>query len=51
MQTLFMPAMTHNDPLLALAHPWRRDPEVIDTVIGFLEQNAALSVPVQAKTP
>ena len=50
-QTLFMPAMTHNDPLLALASPWRRDPEVIDTVISFLERNAALSVPVQAKTP
>lgn len=49
--TLFMPAMTHNDPLLALANPWRRDPQIFDAVTRFLEQHAALSVPVQAETP
>lgn len=50
-ETLFLPAMTHNDPLLALAHPWRRDPRIFDAVARFLAQHAALSVPVQAETP
>ncbi|WP_157799439.1 alpha/beta hydrolase [Qipengyuania seohaensis] len=50
-ETLFLPEMTHNDPLLALAHPWRRDPRVFDAVARFLGQHTALSVPVQAETP
>ncbi|MXO96845.1 alpha/beta hydrolase fold domain-containing protein [Erythrobacter aquimaris] len=50
-ETLFLPAMTHNDPLLALANPWRRDPRIFDAVTSFLGQHTALSVPVQAETP
>ncbi|WP_226699650.1 alpha/beta hydrolase [Qipengyuania gaetbuli] len=49
--TLYLPGKTHNDPLLALANPWRRDPRVFDTVKAFLKDTTALSVPVQAGKP
>jgi acetyl esterase/lipase len=47
-ETLFLPEMTHNDPLLALASPWRRDRKVIDAVTAFVRSTRA-SVPVQDK--
>ena len=49
-ETLYLPGKTHNDPLLALTHPWRRDPLVFDRVTRFAKQAAALSVPVQTQT-
>lgn len=45
-QTRFFPQMEHNDPLLALASPWRRDRTVLDTVVNFARHPHA-SVPVQ----
>lgn len=45
-RTLLLPEMTHNDPLLALASPWRRDRKVIDAMIEFARSPQA-SVPVQ----
>ncbi|QZD86980.1 alpha/beta hydrolase [Qipengyuania psychrotolerans] len=50
-ETLYLPGKTHNDPLLALTNPWRRDPLVFDRIAQFLRLNASLSVPVQAKNP
>ena len=50
-ETLFLEGKTHNDPLLALASPWRRDERVFERVSGFLAETTALSVPVQAETP
>lgn len=44
-ETLYMPGEEHNAPLLALNHPWRRDPAVFDRVIEFMR----VSVPVQAE--
>ena len=49
-ETLYLPGKTHNDPLLALTNPWRRNPRVFDTVAQFLSQVTALSVPVQGQT-
>lgn len=49
--TLYLEGKTHNFPLLALTHPWRRDPEVFDRVTGFLESRTQVSVPVQTATP
>jgi acetyl esterase/lipase len=45
-QTRFFPEMEHNDPLLALASPWRRDRTVVDTIAKFAREPHA-SVPVQ----
>ncbi len=51
--TAYFTGMDHNAPLLALASPWRRDPQVLDTITSFvdavLEKSAAerASVPVQ----
>ena len=50
-ETLFLAGKSHNDPLLALASPWRRDPLVFDRVVQFLRQTVPVSVPVQAKLP
>lgn len=47
-ETLFFADMNHNDPLLALANPWRRDRKLIDAVVNFA-RNATASVPVQDK--
>lgn len=46
-ETLYLPGKTHNDPLLALASPWRRDPQVFDRIMQFMR----VSVPVQAERP
>ncbi|QZD90881.1 alpha/beta hydrolase [Qipengyuania aurantiaca] len=48
-ETLYLPGKTHNDPLLALTNPWRRDPLVFDRVSAFMA--AQVSVPVQAGSP
>ena len=48
-ETLYLPGKTHNDPLLALTSPWRRNPLVFDTVTQFMK--AQVSVPVQPQTP
>lgn len=50
-ETLYLPGKTHNDPLLALTHPWRRDPLVFERVQKFLGSVVPVSVPVQAETP
>lgn len=55
------PEMEHNDPLIALAAPWRGNRDVVDLIAGFaLEASAKggpesrargrVSVPVQAQT-
>lgn len=49
-ETLYLPGKTHNDPLLALTHPWRRDPLVFDRVVQFLRSSVPVSVPVHAET-
>ena len=48
-ETLYLPGKTHNDPLLALTSPWRRNPLVFERVTNFME--AQVSVPVQPQTP
>ena len=48
-ETLYLPGKTHNDPLLALTNPWRRDPLVFERVSAFMA--AQVSVPVQAGSP
>ena len=45
-QTHFFPDMEHNDPLLALASPWRKNRSVLDRVLEFARKVTA-SVPVQ----
>ncbi len=50
-ESLYLPGKSHNDPLLALANPWRLNPQVFDTVAQFLRSTAPVSVPVQAKLP
>lgn len=50
-ETLLLPDGSHNDPLLALANPWRRNPLVRDHMLEFLRRHDKVSVPVQAKTP
>lgn len=50
-ETLYLPGKTHNDPLLALTHPWRRDSLVFDRVTDFLRSTVPVSVPVQAEAP
>ena len=50
-ETLYLPGKDHNAPLLALTHPWRRDPTVFDQVNRFLRDTTEVSVPVQAETP
>ena len=47
-ETLYLPGASHNDPLLALTNPWRRDPRVFDRVTAFMAQHTAVSDPVQA---
>ena len=49
-ETLYLEGKNHNDPLLALTNPWRRDPVVFDRVTRFLKAAASLSVPVQPET-
>ena len=49
-ETLYLPGKNHNDPLLLLTNPWRRDPQVFDRVTQFLESAGTLSVPVQPET-
>lgn len=48
-ETLYLPGKTHNDPLLALTSPWRRNPLVFDRVTNFMR--AQVSVPVQPRNP
>lgn len=48
-ETLYLAGKTHNDPLLALTSPWRRNPLVLDRVTEFMA--AQVSVPVQARRP
>lgn len=50
-ETLYLPDKNHNDPLLALTHPWRRDPQVFDRVARFLREVTEVSVPVKAESP
>ena len=50
-ETLYLPGKSHNDPLLALANPWRRDPQVFERVMRFVDANVALSVPVKPQIP
>lgn len=45
-ETLILPEMAHNDPLLALASPWRRDRTVLGRMLEFARE-ATASVPVQ----
>lgn len=45
-ETLFLAGMDHNDPLIALASPWRRNRQVIKAVVEFARE-ASASVPVQ----
>lgn len=49
--TLFLPEGDHNAPLLSLANPWRRDPQVHNRVLAFMREAAKVSVPVQPQTP
>ena len=49
--TLYLPGKTHNDPLLALTSPWRRDPTVFERVSAFLDRTTQVSVPVQQRKP
>jgi acetyl esterase/lipase len=49
-ETVFYPEMTHNDPLIALAAPWRGRRDVADRIAAFAHEAASLSVPVQAQT-
>jgi acetyl esterase/lipase len=51
--TLFLEGANHNDPLLALAAPWRSRREVADAIARFAREAVAgrpLSVSVQAET-
>ena len=45
-ETLFLPEADHNQPLLAMASPWRRDRTVHDAIVGFAGRVRS-SVPVQ----
>ncbi len=47
-ETLYLPGASHNDPLLALTNPWRRDPQVFDRVTHFMARHTQVSDPVQA---
>lgn len=49
-ETLYLPGKGHNDPLLALANPWRRNPQVLESVMQFLDAKLSLSVPVKTET-
>lgn len=46
--TMFLPEANHNQPLLALASPWRNKPAVFDTFVKFARE-ARSSVSVQAE--
>lgn len=48
-ETLYLSGKGHNEPLLHLANPWRRDPQVFDRAMKFLREHTAVSVPVQAE--
>ncbi len=48
-ETLYLPGKAHNNPLLALTSPWRRNPQVFERVTNFMK--AQVSVPVQPQTP
>ena len=50
-ETLYLPGKGHNDPLLSLAHPWRRESQVIERVMQFVHARVSLSVPVKPETP
>ena len=45
-EVLFLPDMDHNRPLLALASPWRKQPEVFSSIVEFARE-ARASVQVQ----
>lgn len=47
-ETLYIDGMDHNRVLLALAAPWRSDPEVLNSMTLFAER-AIASVPVQGE--
>lgn len=52
-RTLVLPGANHNDPLLALAAPWRSRRDVADRIAAFAREVTAsrpLSVSVQAET-
>lgn len=46
LETLFLPDADHNQPLLAMASPWRRDPTVHEAFVEFAGRVRS-SVPVQ----
>lgn len=49
-ETVFYPDMNHNDPLIALAAPWRSRRDVAERIAQFARESASLSVPVQPQT-
>ena len=50
-ETLFLPGAGHNEPLLALANPWRGHDGTFGAIREFLAAHAGLSVPVQGSNP
>lgn len=49
-ETVFYPDMNHNDPLIALAAPWRTRRDLADRIAAFARETVRLSVPVQPQT-
>ncbi len=50
-ETAFYPGWSHNDPLLALASPWRTRRDVTARIVEFASNADQVSVPVQAENP
>lgn len=49
-ETHYYPGMDHNDPLLGLVSPWRRNRRVLDPIVAFVRATGGeASVPVQAE--
>lgn len=49
-ETVFYAEMAHNDPLIALAAPWRGRRDVANRIATFAHEAVTLSVPVQTQT-
>jgi acetyl esterase/lipase len=46
----FYPGMDHNDPLLGMVSPWRRNRQVLDPIVAFVrDAERRASFPVQAE--
>lgn len=50
-ETALYPGWAHNDPLFALASPWRSRRDVIARIMKFTQATKPVSVPVQAENP